>query len=273
MDELNQMNPDTTSDDFSIDEVNEQTSDFTDDIEGDQSEGLDVDEVTEEENAEPTSEDDFLTITYNGNQEKLTRDRAVELSQKGMNYDRLLERYNTLQQQTNSSAYKTIQDLAMKAGVSVDEYATRLNDFAKRSEIGQIVQQLKQKYTDVDPNLLTDYANQLYEQNNQKRIEQQRQEQAYIENVRKQAMLKDIEFMQREFPKQDLQHLPEEVINMMQYDQIGLKEAYLIYQNKKLTNMLNNRNKNADNKQKSVGSIAKDSGKTVADPFMAGFLE
>ena len=50
-----------------------------------------------------------------------------------MNYDRLLDRYNQLQQQTNSNAYKTIQDLANKAGVSVDEYASRLNDFAKRS--------------------------------------------------------------------------------------------------------------------------------------------
>ena len=29
MDELNQMNPDATSDDFSIDEVNEQTSEDT----------------------------------------------------------------------------------------------------------------------------------------------------------------------------------------------------------------------------------------------------
>ena len=32
-----------------------------------------------------------------------------------MNYDRLLDRYNQLQQQTNSNAYKTIQDLANKA--------------------------------------------------------------------------------------------------------------------------------------------------------------
>lgn len=273
MDELNQMNPDTTSDDFSIDEVNEQTSEDTIEIDSDQNEDLEVTDINDQEASEQTSEDDFLTITYNGNQEKLTRERAVELSQKGMNYDRLLDRYNQLQQQTNSNAYKTIQDLANKAGVSVDEYASRLNDFAKRSEIGQIVQQLKQKYSDVDPNLLTDYANQIYEQNNQKRIEQQRQEQAYIENVRKEAMLKDIEFMQREFPKQDLQHLPEEVINMMQYDRMGLREAYLTYQNKKLTSMLNSRAKNADNKKKSVGSIGKDSGKTVADPFMAGFLE
>ena len=140
MDELNQMKPDTTSDDFSIDEVNEQTSEDTEEIDSDQNEDLEVTDINDQDASEQTSEDDFLTITYNGNQEKLTRERAVELSQKGMNYDRLLDRYNQLQQQTNSNAYKTIQDLANKAGVSVDEYACRINDFAKRSEIGQIVQ-------------------------------------------------------------------------------------------------------------------------------------
>ena len=70
MDELNQMNPDTTSDDFSIDEVNEQTSEDTEEIDSDQNEDLEVTDINDQEASEQTSEDDFLTITYNGNKEK-----------------------------------------------------------------------------------------------------------------------------------------------------------------------------------------------------------
>ena len=74
----NQFDEGTSSDDFSIDEIAEETTEAED--------------TTEESTT--TAEEPFMSIRYNGADENLTREQAIELAQKGKNYDKIYNRLN-----------------------------------------------------------------------------------------------------------------------------------------------------------------------------------
>ena len=93
------------------------------------------DDTTDEEPAEPqageesaedtTPEADTkpykIKIKYNHEEMEIPEDEAVPLIQKGMNYDKLQERYNALQNDPRLSKYQKIEQVSKLLGYQSDE--------------------------------------------------------------------------------------------------------------------------------------------------------
>ncbi len=71
----------------------ESPAESTQDIQETDANELTPDDLPDEQQAEPTPQPlEALEITYNGTQEKVTKDRAVELAQKGLHLERATEK-------------------------------------------------------------------------------------------------------------------------------------------------------------------------------------
>ena len=114
MDEMTNQSP-VEDDSFEIEEVNESPDEETS-------------EETEVEETEPASEtdDNFLQIRYNGQDQFLTREQATTLAQKGMNYDKINQK---LQEALDNPTLKVIESNAKKANMSVSDYVNRMAQF------------------------------------------------------------------------------------------------------------------------------------------------
>ena len=136
---VNQSSSETTNDDvfetmFADDSTDDSTEENTEETE----------ETHEDENQDTQSEEatDFLNIRYNGEDKALTQDEAIMLAQKGMNYDKVKGKLDALE----NGALKSISAIAERAGMTIDEYAERLNDFQEQSEITQIANEYQKKH-------------------------------------------------------------------------------------------------------------------------------
>ncbi len=242
-----------SADEFSIDEVGtEQASE----------------EPAEEAASEPTAEP-FLRIRYNGADEDLTAEQAKELAEKGRNYDKVKAQRDQLQ---NDPMRKQIESLAKSAGLSTDDYLTRLGQLQERSKITQIAQQFKQEHPGADDASALDYAKQAY-QNQMAAEEQERaQYEQQAADIRKAKAQEEVQAFMNEYPDVDIFNLPAEVVERINGGE-RLMSAYHAYENKQLKAELAALRKNMTNKSKSVGSVAKNSANdTGGDPFLTGLL-
>ncbi len=71
------------------------------------------------EETEAAPEEWSLDVKYNGEQRKLSKEEAVELAQKGLNYDKIAERLKTAE---GSEELKQLKKLAAEAGVDPSDY-------------------------------------------------------------------------------------------------------------------------------------------------------
>ena len=228
-------------------------------------------EVESAESTEPTTTetDDFeLDVRYNGQHQKLTREQATTLAQKGMNYDKI---YNQLQSALNNPALKVIESNAKKAGMSVDDYVNRMAQFQDTMSINQIASNFKKENPDVSDAVANQYAREVYKN---QQAEQARQDadkakaDAELENNR---LLAEVKAFNERFPDVDIEHLPNEVVDDINQG-VPLMEAYLIYENQLLRNRVVNNETNAKNKANSVGKVSANVGDDGVDPFVQGLL-
>lgn len=105
-----------------------------------------------EEPTEPTPEvtEPFLTIRYNKEDVGLSRDEAIELAEKGKNYDKLYGRYNDLNDE--------LSKLARMNDMSVEDYISSLNDTQFRFEVNREMQALMERFPDASEEVLTELA-------------------------------------------------------------------------------------------------------------------
>ncbi len=225
-------------------------------------------EATEEQASETPAEP-FLRIKYNGQEEDLTAEQAKELAEKGRNYDKVKQQRDMLQ---NDPMRKTIESLAKSAGMEVNDYVARLGQLQERTRINQIAQQFRAEHPGADDSTALDYAKQAYQ--NQQIAEQQERE-AYEQqaaNIRKEKAQAEVAAFAQEYPDVDLFNLPADVIERINQGE-SLMSAYHAYENKQLKAEMAALRKNANNKRKAVGSVAKNSASdTGGDPFLAGLL-
>ena len=99
------------------------------------------------EQTEESQEPEFsLPIKYNGQEETLTREQAIEFAQKGRNYDHVAEELSTLREQLkdydeikNSPERQMMEELAHDAGMTVPEYLQAVQEQKKQQEIQQLI--------------------------------------------------------------------------------------------------------------------------------------
>ena len=249
------------NDDLSFDEANTTADEETHET-----------ETSETETPEtPEPQDDWkLDIKYNGAIESLTKEQAIEYAQKGRNYDKMMERLNALQ---NDPTRRVFEEQARRAGLSLDEYAQRLQRFQEESNITRIANDFKQKNPEVSDEVANQYARAEYQNQINLRAQQDAMQRVQAQNVRQQKARDQVEAFLQTYPDVDIRTLPQEVVDDINLRGETLLSAYRAFENKRLRSELEAARTNQANKAKATGNLSDNAGSdTGGDPFLAGLL-
>ena len=216
-----------------------------------------VAEVAETKPEETQTPESFLDITYNKETKSLSKEEAKTLAQKGMNYDKMLERY------------APIEELARLNGMDVSTFINSLNETQRQFELEKELQSLKQQFPDTDETVLKELAQSRAEGRVAKQIEEFKAKQNEQVNAQEQQVLRDLELFKKEFPDVDYTNLPDEVYSNVK-NGLPLLSAYYKYLRNKETVESKVGKINEANKQKSLGSTT-NAGSGTHDAFLEGF--
>lgn len=269
--EINEIAEPTTvyedADDLFTDEVEETSDDLFNEEEELEATPAE-EESTQEEVSEETSAP-FLEIKYNKETKGLTQDEAREYAQKGMNYDRLNDKYNAIND--------TLERLARLNNMDVNSFLNSLNDTQVEYEESVEMDALREKYPNAEEELIREMASNTVRErlaSQIKRFEDEKNEQLNAQELQAQ---KDLDTLKNEFP--DLDTIPDEVFDIIRNDHLNLVSAYYKYlhiQDAKKISEAESKTKvetlNETNKKKSLGNLT-NAGSSGDDDFLKGFLE
>lgn len=242
------------------DQEDEETVEETEEPEGTPTEGKEE---------ETTEEEPFMVVRYNKEDKKLSREEAITMAQKGMNYDKVHGQYNGL--------FNQINGLAQMNGMDVESYLNSLNEMQVNYAVEQELKSLKQKYPNSDDELLREIANKHVNE----RLEQNKAQVAQSQNSEVEMQQKEIErqvsIFEKRYPDVDLQKLDQEVFNLVD-EGYTLLEAYQIHleNQRKANEKVKEKNQeikriNEKNKKKSFGNIGTNESSN-SDDFISGFM-
>lgn len=261
-----------------------------DDGDGNQTEPTETEETSQEQGSaqgedeqahedtaadeQPGTEEPMFDLKYNKETKQYTRQQVTELAQKGLNYDRVTEQRDRLQQENadltkfrdeNSAILDTLRAAAEASGKSVQEYLTSI-----RTNL--LVAQ------GISPETARERI--LREDAEQRLHSQQKAEEAKANSKRdaEQRQRDDIARFQKKYKDVDPKTIPQEVWEAVRGGEL-LTDAYGDYQRRELERQLREANeklairaKNESNRQKSLGSLQSTKQETGKDPFLEGFL-
>jgi hypothetical protein len=261
-----------------------------DDGDGNQTEPTETEETSQEQGSaqgedeqahedtaadeQPGTEEPMFDLKYNKETKQYTRQQVTELAQKGLNYDRVTEQRDRLQQENadltkfrdeNSAILDTLRAAAEASGKSVQEYLTSI-----RTNL--LVAQ------GISPETARERI--LREDAEQRLHSQQKAEEAKTNSKRdaEQRQKDDIARFQKKYKDVDPKTIPQEVWEAVRGGEL-LTDAYGDYQRRELERQLREANeklairaKNESNRQKSLGSLQSTKQETGKDPFLEGFL-
>lgn len=264
--ELNQVQDMTDNEPVEVEEEGLFDNILTD-LEKPAEEETSVEEVVEtaEEVVEKEEPETFLEIKYNKEPRNLTKDEAIELAQKGMNYDNILGKYNALKD--NESMFEELNRLAKLNNLSLNDYVKNLSDVQEHFELNKEIEALKEKYPESDDSLIEELARtHLMTRENLESAKKQEQE-----NAQKQEIEKWLDKFSSRYPDVDPSKLDKSV-----YDKIKegytLMEAYDIYldgikkeEDKKAESLETIKKINDENKAKSLGNIGNQENASESD--------
>ena len=227
------------------------------------------DTPTEEETEEPAETEPFMTIRYNKEDKALSRDEAITMAQKGMNYDHLQGKYDTLNNR--------LTQLAQMTGMNVEQYLEQLNTMQSNYALQQEVKALKEQYPNSDESLLKEIAQKRVNE----RFEQNKAQIAQTMNNEAEVQQKEIErqvaVFEKRYPNVAADKLDKQVYDMMN-EGYTLLEAYQTYlENQRQVKEKEEQQRkeveriNMKNKKKSLGNIGTSENSTN-DDFMSGFM-
>jgi len=256
-------NPSIESTESTADElVFDEESDTTDTSETESSEDSEAKET-------PKEESPFLKIRYNGADENLTQEQAIELAQKGRNYDKVYQRLQALQ---NDPTRAVFEAQAQAAGLSLQEYADRLAQFQQASAINRIAKEFMTKNPDATEEIAQQYAQSEYRNQQNLKAQQKAQEAQRLSQTRQTRAQEQVAAFIKEYPDVNIRELPQEVADDIDRNGETLLSAYRRYENKQLRAELEAARKNNSNRAKSTGTLTDNAGSVSGDPFLAGLL-
>jgi len=251
--------PDTTPEEYSDFEIEDLNSYQEEDT------GFNTEELEETEELEGTEEQEqqeeapFLQVKYNKEDKALSKEEAIMLAQKGMNYDKVIEKLNSIESDPNIGYLKS---LAERNNMSLEGLVDYWKQQEEEAELNELLQR----------NIPEDYAREMLE-NKKFREEIQKKE---IEQQQKAKQDKEFKDFFAAYPKIDPKNIPNEVWEVREREGIPLKYAYLQHENSQLVKekeILLNNNKNRK-KAPGLGTTQFGHGEAPnKDPFMEGFEE
>ncbi len=240
----------------------EETGDDEISVESDEKE---VEEKPEEA-AEPSDssieqdQPDFLKIKYNKEEINLSRDRAIELAQKGMNYDKIHEGYQAYEKA--APFISEINRLAELNGMSPEEFMLNLSETQSQIELNREVEALREQYPNSDDSLLEELAKAHIKDRGSVAVEKKQSE----DNAKRAEIERQISVFEKRYPETDPSKLDPDVYALMR-DGYTLLEAYEITlsekraaQEKEKASREKISKQNEENRKKALGSIASSKG-------------
>lgn len=213
---------------------------------------------------EPETQPQKIKLKYDSQELEVTADEAAVLAQKGMNYERAIER-------ARQEAAQQARDEVI-AGMQMQDYEG--NPITSEARYHEVLREkeIREKYSD-----LPDELRQELLESRRDREERQREKAAKEAESRQQADFDEFfryfeSVNERKFDA-DKDALPQDVIDAVNSGQ-SLKYAYMEHHNKELRNRIKIENQNkANSKTAPVGSVTAGGGtRTEAeDAFLSGF--
>jgi hypothetical protein len=229
-----------------------------------------VEETQPEPETKPEQPAQTLKIKYNGKEQEITIEKAVELAQKGMNYDKVLNERNGLR--VDARASELIHRLAEESGMDIDEYVGFVEEQQKAMTLQREIESIHDKYPDMPDEAVKELAKSRAAEKARKNEEAAAERKKASEEAKQKPW---IDFL-REFPEYK-DELPNDVIAYIEKGSTPI-EAMLRFKLdtseqkiKELEGKLTSQEQNTKNKQKSVGSVESTATKPAVDDFLAGF--
>lgn len=209
--------------------------------------------------AEPT--EPFLKIKYNKEEVPLTQEEVIALSQKGMNYDKLQERYN---QAINNPNLMYLNELANKNGMEVDELVGYWRKQEEEAALNELIQN----------NIPEEMAQEILENRKFRQQMEQERKAKEIEASREQDWKRQQDEFMEIYPDVNPKDIPQDVWDMWR-NGTELKFAYMQHQNQELIKenaILKQNDKNSKASPIKIGVTANGSNDVEKeDAFLIGF--
>ncbi len=254
-------------DDFAEEDFAEETNDETEES---TDEGTPTSNDTPIEN-DSNSDEPFMTIKYNSEEKGLSKEEAITMAQKGMNYDKINTNYNNMK--TEFDAMKPIYDqfskLAEESGMDVGSYIESLQNMQKNYAISKEVEALKVQYPTTDTALLEEIARKRVEDNARANAQLEQQNANNEQEARKNEIKRQLEVFERRYPKVNPQELDQKVYDLMD-EGLTLLEAYQEVEAQKQQEKDKVNQQNQSNAKKGLGNIGNAEDIDV-DDFLSGF--
>ena len=238
---------------------------------------------TEEENQTDTDSEEEKEIDYTPFLEAISKkakynkepvevkdfDEVINNFQKGLNYDKMVEKYNNLE---HSKAFSYVSKKAQELGMTVDQYMDQVEQYEKEQEKAKEQERIDEMIANGVPEdvakevaATSQLRKQLQEEKNQLEKEKQERE----ENEKKNREYAD--FLEA-FPDVKAEDIPKEVF--LDAQKSNLTTAYLKWQNAEQKKQIERLKQNEKNRSSSVGSTTQfgskdETGET--DLFLEGF--
>lgn len=204
-------------------------------------------EVTKDDGS--VTQDGFLNIKYNKEDKVLTQEEAIELAQKGMNYEKVLAERDSLKESVeNSKSRKLVEKLAQAQGMTVDEFVDTVE---KEKELKVIKEELK--ITDKDA------LEKAYQDRKDAEVTRTNREKERLEKEQKEQSLKDtnefLEFYKERYGKVlEVESIPQEVFEMTKQG-MTMKDAFTQHRLNELEHKQGIINLNQENANSTTGPI------------------
>ena len=221
-------------------------------------------EQTEEQAEEARQEAiQALKVKYNKEEMEIPLDDAIPLVQKGLNYDKTLERLQALESDPRLSF---VEELAQEQNMSVPEYLEAVQQMREQQRLDELLQQ----------NIPEEYAREMLE-SRRFREQLEAEKKAKAAEEQKNAEFQEFFDSYRQFNGKDFvpgtDEIPQEVWEA-HASGTPLKYAFMEHQMKELQSQVKVLQQNKQNEQKApVGSVSAHGSQSVEseDEFLRGF--
>lgn len=191
--------------------------------------------------------------------------------QKGLNYDKIQEKLENLQ---NSKAETYIKNKADEMGISVDEYMDQVEEYEKQQKAEKDQERLEEMMESGVPEELAREVIATAELRRQLQIKENELKEKEEASKKKEQENKEYEDFMKNFPDVNPEDIPKEVFEDAANS--NLSSAYMKYKLKDLENQLKVAKQNEENATSTVKGVT-ETGTTKEnhkdDPFLDGFYE
>lgn len=275
--EVTNTNP-TNDDDF-FDDVDKEV---INELDGESNEGEETGEENQTETEETSKEEDkdnykalldelSKKVKYNKESVQIDSiDDVVSNYQKGLNYDKLVEKLNNLE---HSKAMSYITNKASELGMSVDDYMEQVENYEKEQEKQREQEKLEEMISNGVPEDVAKEVIATSQLRKELQAEKNKLEKEKKEKLDKESKDKEYADFIKEFPDVNAEDIPKDVF--LNAENSSLREAYMKYQLEEQKKQIEILKKQNENKSSSVGSTTEFGGKEnkATDPFLEGWDE